>query len=67
MMAGRPGEISPRQAARLLECHVKTVRGWCRSGHLDGVRRDVCGRYWIRKTSVQRLADPQNDDDSSVF
>ena len=29
-MAGRPGEVSARRAARILGVHPKTVRTWCR-------------------------------------
>jgi transposase len=62
-MPRRQGEISPRQAARMLEVHTKTVRGWCRRvrtgqpSKIRVVRLDAGGRYWLRRSEIKNLAD----------
>lgn len=67
-MARRDGELSIREAARLLEVHEDTVRAWCRAavasaspslaGRLRGaVRRDAVGYYWVQKQRIEELAD----------
>lgn len=69
-MVRRPGELSPRSAAKRLECSFETVRRWCRDS-LDGrretpvdagVRRDVTGHYWISESLVVAMIEKRDMD-----
>jgi len=59
MMPGRPGEISSRKAARMLERSEKTVRKWCRdpASPLESSRKDRAGRWWLCRDEVAAIAE----------
>ncbi len=52
----RPGEVSPTQAAEILECHPRTVKRWMDEGGRGAIkteRRDLFGRRWLREDEVR--------------
>jgi predicted site-specific integrase-resolvase len=56
MVPKKPGEISARRAARVLEVHERTVRRWCRDHRLETGRRDgLTNRYYVQEEEVRRL------------
>lgn len=54
-------EISARAAARILRCHVKTVRRWVKqtvngeSRRLNYARIDATGHHWVSTAEVACL------------
>ncbi len=66
-MGGKPGEVSPRWAARVLKVDVQTIWRWCREGILqhrrpelgrrlpDGTRH--VKRYWLSEAEIVALRD----------
>jgi excisionase family DNA binding protein len=56
MMAARPGEVSPRWAAKKLGVSIQTVWRWCRDGELER-RRDASRKYWLKRDEVERRAE----------
>lgn len=57
------GEVTPPQAAEMLKLDERTVRRWAheavegRPSRLkrDDVRRDLVGRYYIRRSEIRRI------------
>jgi hypothetical protein len=68
-MAAREGEIRASRAARLVGCHVRTIREWVRRavdddphklpGRLAHGRIDAVGRYWVRKVEIMAIAEKE--------
>lgn len=61
-MSGRPGERSPRWAAKVLELRsVRTIHRWCKEGRLEYRRRDAGGRWWVLEDEIlamRRASEP---------
>lgn len=67
MSGSRPGEVSPRWAAKVLGVDVQTIWRWCRDGVLQ-YRRPELGRrrrdgtrhvkrYWLAENEIAALRD----------
>lgn len=60
-LARQTGEVSISEAAEILGCHRDTVLRWVqetvsgRPGKIQAVRRDIVGRYWLRREEVAQL------------
>lgn len=62
-MPGKPGEISARKAAALLDVNVKTMLRWARSAarHEDGrlppgsARQVASGRYYVQLNAIVEI------------
>lgn len=62
-MGRRQGELTPTRFAERIEVHEETVRRWCDQAlageqsrlRSEAVRRDVVGRYFIRREEISRL------------
>lgn len=61
------GEVTPPQAAQMLQLNPVTVREWVKAA-LAGkpsripraaIRRDVAGRYYVQKDTIQQLRDTE--------
>lgn len=61
-MTKHQGEITPRGAAKLIGCDIRTVRRWCRDvlngqrSRITQCRRDALGRYFLNRTEVREIA-----------
>lgn len=44
------GRYTARAAADLLNVHVSTIAGWCKSGQLDGIQAKPHTPWWIKLT-----------------
>lgn len=57
----RPGEYTPRRAARLLGVHLETIYRWCHDcvdgnpSKLKAVRRSITGRFYIPAQEVDDM------------
>lgn len=49
--------ITPRQAARLLRCHIATLHRWIQTGKLPAWRRGG-ERYLVSESAVLALVEP---------
>lgn len=62
-MARQAGEVTPPVAAEMLKLDERTVRRWAkealagRTSRLQGdeVRKDLVGRYYIRRAGIRRI------------
>lgn len=64
-MGGRPGEVSPRWAARRLGLCVHTIRRWCVEERLRYIRAELGAplatgerhviRYWLSRDEINGL------------
>lgn len=53
-MVAREGEITARQAAKVLGVHARTVRRWCREGRFEHSRVTPSGRFYLSREEVER-------------
>jgi excisionase family DNA binding protein len=53
--------ITPREAARLVRCHVSAVYRWLHRGQLQGYRRGPF-RFLVRKADVLAMLSPVHEE-----
>ncbi len=51
-----PRRVSLAEAAVLLDVHPATLRRWAKAGRLTVYRVGPRGRFWVRRSEVERLA-----------
>jgi len=62
------GELTAPEFARSLRCHINTVKNWARESVSGGcsklpegsVRRDMFGRWWIKREALTSLPTPDD-------
>lgn len=62
-MARQVGEVTPPVAAEMLKLDERTVRRWAHAAiagrtsrfRVDEVRKDLVGRYYIRRAGIRRI------------
>ncbi len=59
MGAPRSREMTPKEVARMMNCHVGTIYRWVLTGKLKALRRaGPKGRYLIREVDALALLQP---------